>query len=209
MIEFNEMGSSSSGQKSNIITENVKIVDAVMHYNEQQKWQKFPNDIGVTLTLDIGRDFQPNWYLGGVYKKEPTSGEIQGWSSVFSCGLVMLFKNIGINLECPKGQTTTSAIFPDQLVEALKGKEVCRLKYLSSVRTDKNGEPKWVEFNTTSKVGDDTALIAKFHKDVEGGYVKDFLDPSTPNANPVSDHPLASQVNEAFAGDGIDDGLPV
>ena len=50
-------------QSKNYFTETVTIVDAKVHYNEKQDWQKYPNDVGLTLTLDIGKDFQPKWKL--------------------------------------------------------------------------------------------------------------------------------------------------
>ena len=202
MIEMAEAKTSSGGNKQNFFTETVTIVKAKVHYNETQKWRKFPDDVGLTLTLDIGKDFQPEWYLGGSYKKDPVQGTITGWSTVWS-GVGMIFRSVGTPIKCPEGQTVTSALFPEQLISNLEGKQICRLKYKSANRTDKNGNPKWVEFNNTEKAGNDEALMAKFAEDIKAGWVKDFLDPSKENTNPVQgeDHPLENKVNAMFQND--------
>ena len=89
------------------------------------------------------------------------------------------------------------------MISNLEGKQICRLKYKSANRTDKNGNPKWVEFNNTEKAGNDEALMAKFAEDIKAGWVKDFLDPSKENENPVQgeDHPLENKVNAMFQND--------
>jgi hypothetical protein len=204
MIELSTSSGGEETKSKNFFTETITIVDAKVHYNETQKWRKFPDDIGLTLTLDIGRDFQPEWYLGGSYKKDEVSGEITGWSTVFG-GVACLFRSVGMPIQCPKGQSTTSAIFPEQLIEGLKGKQVCRLKYKSSKRMDKNGVSKWVEFNNTEKPGNDEALSAKFLKDINENYVKDFLDPNSS----VESHPLEGAVADAFGGNDLSSDLPV
>ena len=141
--------------------------------------------------------------LNGSYKKDEVSGEITGWSTVFG-GVACLLRAVGTPIKCPLGQTTTSAIFPTQLIDGLKGKKVCRLKYKSSKRTDKNGDPRWVEFNNTEKPGSDEALSTKFLKDIQSGFVKDFLDPN----DTQNSHPLEGAVKDAFDGQELD-GLPV
>jgi len=202
-ISLSGTKNTGDSKQTNYFTETVKILDAEVHYCKQQKWQKFTDDLGLTLTLDINRDFNVTWYLGGSYKKDATSGEIIGWSTVWS-GVGMLFRSVGMSIDCPKGDTPQSAVFPDELVESLKGKMFVRLKYRSSTRTDKNGDPKWVEFNNTDKVGSEEALSSKFKQDITNGWVKDFLDPESET------HPLAGKVEAVFEEKpDVHEGLPV
>ena len=197
MIQASTKTGSGDNASKNYFTETVTIVKAVAHYCETQEWQKYPNDLGLTLTLDIGKDFQPEWYLGGSYRKNETTGEIDGWSTVWS-SVGMLFRACGTPIECPKGQTAKSAELPQDFIDNLSGKTFCRLKYRSNKRTDKNGDPRWVEFNNTEKTGMDDMLVAKFLKDTQPAsngkvYVKDFLAPGT------NEHPLAGKVEQVFA----------
>lgn len=211
MIQASTKKGSSANTSKNYFTETVTIREAKAHYCETQEWRNFADDLGITLSLDIGKDFYPDWYLGGSYKKNEATGEIDGWSTVWS-SVGMLFRACGTPIECPKGQTAQSAVLPQEFIDNLVGKTFCRLKYRSNKRTDKNGDPRWVEFNNTEKTGMDDMLIAKFLKDTQQNdqgrvYVKDFLQPGT------DEHPLAGKVKETFAPEpeqhaDVHEGLP-
>jgi len=208
-ISLNTDKNTGERKRTNFFTETVKIVSAEAHYCQKQKWQKFQDDLGLTLTLDIGKSFEPEWYLGGNYKKNETSGEIVGWSTVWS-GIGMLFRAVGMPIDCPKGDTPQSAVFPQNLLDSLTGKEFVRLKYRSSTRTDKNGNPKWVEYSNTDKLGCERELSDKFRRDIKDGWVKDFLDPENDS------HPLSGKVEKTFTAEpdavkdnDIHEGLPV
>lgn len=56
-----------------LYTREVTIADAKAHFKEENPWGR-EDDLGITLTLDIGRDFQPENYIGGKYGKN-ASGE--------------------------------------------------------------------------------------------------------------------------------------
>lgn len=200
MIEFGQSGSKSNESSGkNYFIDTVKIVDAKLHYNETQSFRKFPDHLGVTLTLDIGKDFNPTWYLGGSYKIDDVSGEITGWKTVWS-GVGMLFRAVGMYFKCPTGQTPQSAVFSGETEQKLIGREFCRLKYRSNSRMDKEGNPKWVEFNNTEAIGKESELEKKFLDDIASGYVKDFLDPDSEDK-----HPLAGKDEAPFS----DADLPV
>ena len=76
---------SKSGAKSNLFVDTAKIASVQIKYGVQEDWQTYSDDISIHLTLDIGRDFQPNMYIGGNYKKDDVSGEIVGWSTAYVC----------------------------------------------------------------------------------------------------------------------------
>jgi len=56
-----------------LFTREVTIADAKAHFKETNPWGK-QDDLGITLTLDIGKSFQPENYIGGKYGKND-SGE--------------------------------------------------------------------------------------------------------------------------------------
>ena len=62
--------SGSSGTKSNIFVDKAKIATVQIKYGVKEDWQTYSDDISIHLTLDIGKDFQPNMYIGGNYKKD-------------------------------------------------------------------------------------------------------------------------------------------
>ena len=66
MLEFGS--TAPSGNSSNTITQTVKIADINVTYGEKRDWQKYSDDIGIDLTLDIGKEFQPIMYIGGSFK---------------------------------------------------------------------------------------------------------------------------------------------
>ena len=67
MLEFG--ASTGGGDSSNILTQTVKIAEINVTYGERRDWQKYSDDIGIDITLDIGKDFQPTMYIGGSFKR--------------------------------------------------------------------------------------------------------------------------------------------
>ena len=193
----------SSKEKKNYFTDTVTIVDAVAHYNEKQDWSNWEDHLGITLTLDVGRDFQPTWYMGGSYKVDEVTGAIKSWGSVWGT-VGMLFRSIGMGFKCPKGESVTSdnARFPVEIIKQMQGKEFIRLKYLSSKRTDKNGDPKWVEYKGTAPAGQEHELVSNFLRDVRPNdngmiFVKDWLDPESMDSQ--DSHPLEGKIDAIFS----------
>ena len=78
MLEF---GTTSSGgeNSSNVIVQAVTIADFDITYGEKREWQKYSDDIGIDLTLDVGQSFQPTMYIGGSFKLDEMDNSIIGW----------------------------------------------------------------------------------------------------------------------------------
>ena len=171
-----EWVSSGSGTraKSNIFVDTVKIASAEIKYSVQEDWQTYADDISVHLTLDIGRDFEPNMYIGGNYKKDKVSGEIIGWSTAFKVKL--FFDAIGMPVKLDKGKNPKSSTLPADAAQRLLGKEFSRLTYMST-KTKRNGNPLWKDWQETRSASyDQTKFKNEFKESVSKKYVKDFAE---------------------------------
>ena len=73
-----EFVSTSSGTKTkdNIFVDKVKIASATVKHDTKEDWQTYSDNISIHLTLDIGRDFQPNMYIGGSFKTDEVPASI-------------------------------------------------------------------------------------------------------------------------------------
>ncbi|MBU46192.1 MAG: hypothetical protein CMD28_02075 [Flavobacteriales bacterium] len=165
---------SSSGSKSkdNLFVDKVKIAKAEIKYGVKEDWQTYSDDISVHLTLDIGRDFQPNMYIGGNYKKDDVSGEIVGWSTAFK--VKMFFDSIGLPIMLDKGKSPQSSKLPADAEQRLIGKEFLRLTYIST-KTKRDGGQLWKDWQETRMPNYEVNKFkAEFKDSVGKNYVKDF-----------------------------------
>ena len=163
---------SKSGAKSNLFVDNAKIASVEIKYGVQESWQTYSDDISIHLTLDIGKDFQPNMYIGGNYKKDDVSGEIVGWSTAFKVKL--FFDAIGMPIKLDKGMQPQSSRLPADAEKVLVGKEFSRLTYVST-KTKRDGGALWKDRQETRSASyDQTRFKNEFKEAVSKGYVKDF-----------------------------------
>ena len=179
---------SSTGSKDNIFVDNVKIASAQIKYGVQEDWQTYSDDISIHLTLDIGRDFEPNMYIGGNYKKDEVGGEIVGWSTAFK--VKMFFDSIGMPIRLDKGKSPQSSRLPADAEQVLIGKKFSRLTYIST-KTKRDGGQLWKDWQETRAADyDSTKFKTEFKESVSKGYVKDFnvnKESAQEENNPFSD----------------------
>ena len=167
---------SGSGSKDNIFVDKVKIATAEIKYGVQEEWQTYSDDISIHLTLDIGKDFQPNMYIGGNYKKDEVSGEIVGWSTAFK--VKMFFDSIGLPIKLDKGKNPQSSRLPADAQQRLIGKDFLRLTYIST-KTKRDGGALWKDWQETRLPNYDTNKFKEeFKTSVSKSYVKDFKSSS-------------------------------
>ena len=172
MLEF---GKQSSGSSDNIIVQKVKIADVEITYGTKQDWQKYADDIGINLTLDVGQSFQPKMYIGGSFKIDEVNNSVSGWGRAFK--VKMLFDAIGLPIKLAKGSAVVDNRLPENAKNHIIGKEFARLSYKSTgVKAD--GDNRWVDWQDTEKLGNENILKDKFKKSVSEGYVKNFLEPN-------------------------------
>ena len=166
----------STGSSSNVIVQKVKVDDIKVTYGEKQEWQKFADDIGLDITLDIGKDFKPNFYIGGSFKVDEMNGEIVGWGRAFK--IKMFFDAIGLPIKLAKGSTVADNRLPEGARDAIVGKEFLRLSYMTN-KIKPNGSARYKDWQDTAAVGQETKLKAQFDKSVSDGYIKDFSPPGS------------------------------
>ena len=170
-------------EKTNIRIDNVTITNAEVLYNTQQKWQKKPDDVGIEMTLDIGKDWFPTFYLGGIFKAE--DGLVTGWSSAYK--VKMLLEAVGLTgARLDKTTGPESQRFPSDLPELLKGRKFARLSYKSTKEKQDGSGHWWSDWQTVAPENNFEELRIAFkealeHRDPASNepapYVKNFLSP--------------------------------
>lgn len=172
-MEFSSNTTSTNSE--NIFVDNVKVVTADINYETKQDWQTYSDDMSINMTLDIGRDFQPNFYIGGNFKKDETSGQVIGWGTAFK--IKLFFDAIGMPIRLSKGKLLQDQRLPDDAASQLIGKEFARLTY-KSTKLKKTGDNMWKEWQETRPTNVDHAEFKDiFRNAVTNNWIKDFLSP--------------------------------
>ena len=167
---------STGGQGNGIFISKVKITSIKAYYGEKQRWQKLPDDIGIEMTLDIGRDFEPTFYVGGAFKRDE-------FGDILSLGTVkkvdILFDSMGMDV--PFGEDN---IVSEDVLNDCVGREFLRLSYVSGEKD--NGKSKWSDWQETRSVDTSKEDFTKdFMNAVLNGWVRNY-EPST-TTNPLED----------------------
>ena len=176
--------SSEPKQRTNIGLDNVKIAKAEVVYNKAQKWQKKPDDVGIEMELDIGKDWNPTFYVGGWFKSDPISGNCEGWSTAFK--VKILLEAVGLTgAKLDYSQPVEHQRFPEDLASSLVGKKFTRLSYKTTKKKE-SGDHYWRDWQQVAPENHFEELRKEFmeavtHRnpdtDEPQPYVKDFLDP--------------------------------
>ena len=178
-LEFVENGTTqgkSSGGGKGIYIDSATIVNADIQYGQIPKGSKYSDDIGITLTLDIGKAFQPELYIGGSYRTDDNDMVIS-WGTAYRINT--LFKAAGLKLGDPLWNVTplATASLPNNASDNLKGKEIVRLRYRST-RTNAEGKAYTNDFKEVYNKGSEDFILKRFNDSVQKGYIKDYDDGS-------------------------------
>jgi len=124
-------------------------------------------DIGIKLTLDIGReDFQPELTIFGNFERDFNTNQIIGWGSAF-CIQELLYKL------SYKGQLNLDNTIPKEAIESLIGKQFYKLAYVSGIKD--NGQLRYTNWNLIAAPDEDHEYLAKrFQKSTLSGYPKNY-----------------------------------
>ena len=171
-----EFSSNTTTKNSeNIFVDNVKIVTANLNYETKQDWQTYSDDMSISMTLDIGRDFNPSFYIGGNFKKDETSGQVLGWGTAYK--IKLFFDAIGMPIRLSNGKLLQDQRLPQGAESQLIGKEFARLTY-KSTKLKKTGDNMWKEWQETRPTSVDHAEFKDiFRNAVANNWIKDFLSP--------------------------------
>jgi hypothetical protein len=124
-------------------------------------------DVGVELTLDIGKSFNPTLTIYGDFEKD-ASGTVVKWGSAFKVHDLLMAL-------CPEYVADLKEnyrISPDALT-ALMGKEFLRLTYVIGVRDD--GKIRYSDWTTIGTVeAGEEALKKRWTRSIKSGYPSNF-----------------------------------
>lgn len=189
-----EYASNSPKQSDGIFVDTVKIVKAEINYRVMEKWQKMPDDISLKLTLDIGKDFEPEMYIGGQFREDKVSGNVISWGTATK--VKILLDNIGLGVACDKNAPASAQKLPEDIADRMVGQEFLRLMYRST-RTKQDGNYRIKEWQETGAVGPGNAqkLKNKFNEAVSNSWVKDY-NPSAEAPKPVDLDDTTSTVSD-------------
>ena len=169
-------------KKENIFVQTVKIDEMSIEYDTKMvPNSKYMDDVGVRCKVDIGRDFKPNFYVGGSFRKNKTDGSIESWGTAYKVKL--FFEKLGVPLKLQKGKSAEENKLPEGMENSFIGETFHRLTYISK-RKNKYGDQyktDWQQIGDSQESKD--ILKSEFLDAVTKGYVKDFLSPT---GDPVS-----------------------
>lgn len=136
-------------------------------------------DIGIKLTLDIGKDFQPEFLIAGNFKRDPLTDEVIGWGSGFLVQEALT--RLGYD-----GRLAEGNAIPPEVLEFLIGKSFYRLSYVSGVK--ENGKLRYSDWNHIASLDEGAEdLLRRFKRSVSSGYprnYKPFLERETVSVPP-------------------------
>ncbi|MBK8945447.1 MAG: hypothetical protein IPM32_09290 [Ignavibacteriae bacterium] len=163
----------------------VKIIDAEDISNTQPFFLNSPIDIGVKLTLNIGReDFFPELSIFGQFERDTNTNEIIGWGNSF-CTQELFYK-LGF-----RGHLKDNNEIPNEAIELLKGKKFYKLAYVSGIKDD--GNLKYSNWNLIAAEEEDPKTLAdRFHKSVNSGYPRNYR----PELVDIFEDSIAEEVNQ-------------
>ena len=183
------IGGGTSGKSQGIFISKVIITDIKAHYDTKQKWQEAwqdkPDDLGIEMTLDIGRDFEPSFYIGGQLKRDEFGDKV----GLGTCKKVsILFDSLDIDVPL----TLDNLRIPRDILNDCVGRDFLRLSYVKGQKDD--GKSVWSNWQETAKTGTDYNVFKEsFLNAVSKKWVRNYEpnDDYTPSGNSVEDEELA------------------
>ncbi|MFA6468220.1 MAG: hypothetical protein WCW35_04920 [Bacteroidota bacterium] len=148
-------------------------------------------DIGIRLTLDIGKTFSTKMLIAGDFKRNENQ-EVTSWGAAFI--VQEAFAKLGY-----KGSLNPDNSIPDEALESLLDKKFLKLSYVSGVR--ENGKFYWTDWNNICSVEEGAEQLAKrFKASLAKGYPKNYRpelldrEPATEEAVVVTVDPTDERI---------------
>jgi hypothetical protein len=157
---------STNGSKygTGIFINKVRIIGVTDRTGEKPSGFSTTPDLWLVLTLDIGKEFNPEMSFVGNFKRDNDTNEVTDWGSATT--IKYLFVYLGI-----EGSLTEKDTLPHDMLKQLLGKEFYRLQYISRKRQDgKLIYADWYRIDTDNP----ERLARAFFKSLEKGYPKDY-----------------------------------
>lgn len=123
-------------------------------------------DIGIQLTLEVGRDFMPQMLIAGNFRRDAKSGEVVAWGS--ACVVQDALSRLGY-----AGPLDAGNKIPTKALQDLVGKTFLRLSYVSG--TKNTGKPRYSDWTTMGSLTDGPEdLIARWNHSRSRGYPRNY-----------------------------------
>jgi hypothetical protein len=137
------------------------------------------------MTLDIGRDFEPSFYIGGQLKRDEFGNKV----GLGTCKKVdILFDSLDIDVPI----TIDDLTIPQDILNDCVGRDFLRLSYVKGQKD--NGKSEWSNWQETAKTGTDYNVFKEtFLSAVSKKYVRNYQpnDEYVSSGNSVEDEELA------------------
>jgi len=162
---------------SGVWVNNVTVVSVEPIYGGTE-WQheKYKDDIGVNIVIEIGQSFQPTFYVGGRLKKDDF-GETVGLGSVRRVSEFFDAINVDVNMD------DDTYKLDETNLENCVGKEFMRLSYVSGKR--ENGKLKYTDFQTVASAQSEKRdLVSTFKEHINNGWIKNYRPEVMEDNNP-------------------------
>lgn len=162
----------------------VTVLQAEDVSGQQAPFLQRPYDIGIKLTLDIGKDFHPQLTIAGEFKRDPVSNEVIGWGSAFVVQEALARTGYTGNLD-PGNKLPATAL------SGLIGKRFLRLSYISGRKDD--GRIRYSDWNHIASLDEGGDELAKrFRRSLAKGYPKNYHPELVEEASTLSADVTAS-----------------
>ncbi len=160
----------------------VSVVNVENISGQQPPYMERPIDLGLKLTLNIGRDFQPDLIIAGNFKRDAQSNDVIGWGSAFVVQDIL--SRLGYSGILQEGN-----VLPQEALDFLLHKSFYRLSYVSGVKD--NGRLRYTDWNQVATLDEGAeSLVNRFKKSLCKGYPKnyhpEFMDEPAPATAPTA-----------------------
>ena len=125
-----------------------------------------PIDIGMKLTLEVGRDFKPEFLIAGNFRVDIKTGEVTGWGS--ACVVQDALLRLGY-----AGPLDADNKIPAKALQDLVGVTFLRLSYISG--TKQSGKARYSDWTTIGSLTDGPEdLLARWKYSRSRGYPRNY-----------------------------------
>jgi hypothetical protein len=171
----------SSDFMSGVFVNECTIVSVKPVYGGKE-WQneKYKDDVGLDITIDIGKSFQPVFYVGGRLKRDEF-GEVKDLGTVRR--IATFFDAIDVDAKLTDEHKIEEDVLPDCV-----GQMFNRLSYVSGTKQD--GKVRYSDFQEVVSANTPSiTLIETFKKHVNNGWLKNYKPELMDNSSDTNDIP--------------------
>lgn len=160
--------STSNEYPGGIFITKATIISAEDISGEQLVYMNKPCDVGVRLTLEVGREWQPTLNIAGNLKRE---GNESSWGNAWIVRAFFQKMAMAGDIEEAGGKCT----IPVEMVQGLVGKQFYKLSYCAGMKEKDPTKVRYAEWYEVATIDEGPdALHARFLKNLTKGYPKNY-----------------------------------